>query len=76
MYAGALVFVLLIGSWPIDYFGRRPMLWAVQIFMLIAAIIEMFATNWTHWVAAKILNVGFSADVASSTGSRLLAADM
>lgn len=33
------------------------MLVAVQVFMLIAAIIEMFATNWTHWLAAKVLNV-------------------
>lgn len=25
--------------------------------MVIAAIIEVFATNWKHWLAAKILNV-------------------
>ncbi|CAK7234725.1 hypothetical protein SBRCBS47491_009046 [Sporothrix bragantina] len=58
-YAGALVVILLVGNWPIDRFGRRPALWAVQIFMIIAAIIECFATNWTHWLAAKIMN-GFS----------------
>ncbi|KAH8898754.1 general substrate transporter [Thozetella sp. PMI_491] len=55
-YAGALVVVLLVGNWPIDRFGRKPALWAVQIFMIIAAIIEVFATNWTHWLAAKFLN--------------------
>ncbi|KAL1852832.1 hypothetical protein VTK73DRAFT_9124 [Phialemonium thermophilum] len=59
VYAASVVAVLLIGNWPVDYFGRRPVLWAVQIFMIIAAIIEAFATNWTHWVAAKIMN-GFS----------------
>jgi hypothetical protein len=37
------------------------MLVAVQVFMLIAAIIEMFATNWTHWLAAKVLNVSHKA---------------
>ncbi|CAK7243333.1 MAG: hypothetical protein STHCBS139747_004851 [Sporothrix thermara] len=58
-YAGALVVILLVGNWPIDYFGRKPALWAVQIFMIIAALIECFATDWTHWLAAKIMN-GFS----------------
>jgi SP family general alpha glucoside:H+ symporter-like MFS transporter len=52
-----LVVILLVGNWPLDRFGRKPMLWAVQIFMIIAAIIECFATNWTHWLAAKIMNV-------------------
>jgi len=33
------------------------MLIATQVFMLIACLIEMFATNWTHWIAAKVLNV-------------------
>ena len=56
-YAGALVVILLVGNWPIDYFGRKPALWAVQIFMIIAALIECFATDWTHWLAAKIMNV-------------------
>lgn len=56
-YAGSLVVILLIGNWPIDRFGRKPALWAVQIFMIIAALIECFATNWTHWLAAKIMNV-------------------
>ncbi|RSH93597.1 hypothetical protein EHS25_006242 [Saitozyma podzolica] len=59
IYAGSLVVILLVGNWPLDRFGRKPMLWAVQIFMIIAAIIECFATNWTHWLAAKIMN-GFS----------------
>ncbi|KAL1907773.1 hypothetical protein Sste5344_006400 [Sporothrix stenoceras] len=58
-YAGSLVVILLVGNWPIDRFGRKPALWAVQIFMIIAALIECFATNWTHWLAAKIMN-GFS----------------
>jgi hypothetical protein len=57
VYAGALVLVLLVGNWPVDRYGRKPALWAVQVFMIIAAIIEVFATNWTHWLAAKILNV-------------------
>jgi hypothetical protein len=35
------------------------MLIATQVFMLIACLIEMWATNWTHWIAAKILNVNF-----------------
>lgn len=26
--------------------------------MMIAAIIEIVATNWKHWLVAKILNVG------------------
>lgn len=60
VYAGALVVVLLVGNWPVDRFGRKPALWAVQIFMIIAAIIEIFATKWTHWLAAKILNVSNS----------------
>jgi uncharacterized membrane protein len=33
------------------------MLIATQVFMLIACLIEMWATNWTHWIAAKVLNV-------------------
>jgi hypothetical protein len=33
------------------------MLIATQMFMLIACLIEMWATNWTHWIAAKVLNV-------------------
>lgn len=57
MYAGALVVVLLVGNWPVDRFGRKPALWAVQVFMVIAALIEVFATNWTQWLAAKVLNV-------------------
>jgi MFS family permease len=57
-YAAALVAILLIGSWPVDKFGRKPALWAVQVFMMIAAIIEIVATNWKHWLVAKILNVG------------------
>lgn len=56
-YVGAQMLFLLVGNWPIDYFGRRPMLWLTQILMLAAAIIELFATNWTHWLGAKILNV-------------------
>ncbi|OAA66499.1 Sugar/inositol transporter [Niveomyces insectorum RCEF 264] len=59
IYSGALVAVLLVGNWPIDRFGRKPALWAVQIFMIIAALIEVFATNWKHWLVAKIFN-GFS----------------
>lgn len=35
------------------------MLIATQVFMLIALLIEMWATNWTHWIAAKILNVSW-----------------
>lgn len=57
VYAGALVVVLLVGNWPVDRFGRKPALWAVQVFMIIAALIELFATNWKHWLVAKILNV-------------------
>lgn len=57
VYAAALVAILLVGNWPVDRFGRKPALWAVQVFMIVAAIIEMFATNWTHWLAAKLLNV-------------------
>lgn len=57
MYAGALVVVLLVGNWPVDRFGRKPALWAVQVFMVIAALIEIFATNWTHWLVTKIPNV-------------------
>lgn len=33
------------------------MLYLTQVLMLIAALVEMFATDWTHWLAAKILNV-------------------
>jgi MFS family permease len=57
VYTGAQVLILLIGHWPIDKFGRKKMLILTQVFMFIACLIEMFATNWTHWVAAKILNV-------------------
>jgi hypothetical protein len=35
------------------------MLIATQVFMLIACLIEMWATNWTHWIAAKVLNVSY-----------------
>jgi MFS family permease len=47
----------MVGSWPLDYFGRKPMLIMTQVFMLVACLIEMFATKWTHWLAAKIMNV-------------------
>lgn len=57
VYTGAQVLVLIFGSWPLDHLGRKPMLIMTQVFMLIACLIEMFATNWTHWLAAKILNV-------------------
>lgn len=60
-YAAALIVILLVGSWPVDKLGRKPALWAVQVFMIIAAIIEIFATNWKHWLAAKILNVRMAA---------------
>jgi SP family general alpha glucoside:H+ symporter-like MFS transporter len=57
VYAASVVCILLVGSYPIDRFGRKPMLIATQVFMLIACLIEMWATNWTHWIAAKVLNV-------------------
>lgn len=44
-----------------DRFGRKPALWMVQVFMIIAAIIEIFATSWKHWLAAKVLNVSSKA---------------
>ncbi|CAG9984749.1 unnamed protein product [Clonostachys byssicola] len=67
-YAAALVAILLIGSWPVDRFGRKPALWAVQVFMIIAAIIEIVATNWKHWLVAKILN-GFSVGLNHMTAT-------
>jgi len=57
VYTACVVCILFVGSYPIDRFGRRPMLIATQVFMLIACLIEMWATNWTHRIAAKVLNV-------------------
>lgn len=44
-----------------DHLGRKFMLIMTQVFMLIACLIEMFATTWTHWLAAKIMNVSYLA---------------
>jgi hypothetical protein len=47
-------------------------MWMVQIFMLIAAIIEIFAVNWKHWLAAKILNVRKESVIHNGTKLRML----
>jgi SP family general alpha glucoside:H+ symporter-like MFS transporter len=51
------ILVLFLGTWPADKFGRKPMILLIQVFMAIACLIEMFATHWTHWLAAKMMNV-------------------
>jgi hypothetical protein len=33
------------------------MILLIQVFMAIACIIEMFATTWPQWMAAKMMNV-------------------
>ena len=71
VYAASVVCILLVGSYPIDRFGRKPMLIATQVFMLIACLIEMWATNWTHWIAAKVLNVCHTSGSADERVFRL-----
>lgn len=46
-----------IGSYPADRFGRRWMIFFVQIIMIGAAILEQFAVHWTHWLGARLLDV-------------------
>ena len=72
IYAGAFIFALLIGHWPVEKFGRKPVLWLVQLLMLVAALVEMFAKNWKIWAIAKVLNVrchSVSRDHCSSSGT-------
>jgi hypothetical protein len=61
---GAQILVLIICAWfpPHDRFGRKPVLFAVQAFMMIACIIEMFAKSWGVWALAKAFNVSHPAD--------------
>lgn len=33
------------------------MILMIQVFMAIACLIEMFATTWPQWMAAKMMNV-------------------
>lgn len=47
----------MVGSFPADRFGRKPMLFLIQFIMIIACLVEMFATQPNHWIAAKVLNV-------------------
>lgn len=47
-----------IGSYPTDKFGRRWMIFVVQIIMAGACILEQLATHWTHWLGARFLDVG------------------
>lgn len=36
------------------------MILLIQVFMAIACLIEMFATTWPQWMAAKMMNVSRS----------------
>ena len=56
-YTVCYILVLFAGTWPADKFGRKPMILLIQVFMAIACLIEMFATTWPHWLAAKMMNV-------------------
>lgn len=56
-YTIAYIVSLIAGTWPSDKFGRKAMLLVIQVLFAAACILEMFATNWTHWLGAKILNV-------------------
>lgn len=46
-----------IGSYPSDKLGRRWMILTVQVIMVGACILEQLATNWTHWLGARLLDV-------------------
>ena len=51
------MFGAFIGSYPTDKFGRKWMILIVQIIMIGAAILEQFATTWTQWLGARLLDV-------------------
>jgi len=55
----AQMVVLIVCAWypPHDRFGRKPVLFSVQVFMSIACLIEMFAKSWGVWAVAKVFNV-------------------
>lgn len=51
------MFGAFIGSYPTDKLGRKWMILIVQIIMIGAAILEQFATTWTQWLGARLLDV-------------------
>ena len=56
--AGSFVTVLIGSFWaPHDRFGRKPILYCVQVFMMAACLVEMFTSHWGVWAFAKFLNV-------------------
>jgi hypothetical protein len=57
MYTGAYIFILLLGTWPNDQFGRKFCLLFIQVFMAVACIFEMVAQDWHYWLVAKMFDV-------------------
>jgi MFS family permease len=56
-YTLGYIFALWGGTFPSDRFGRKPMILSIHLINICTVLTEMFATHWTHWLAAKILNV-------------------
>jgi MFS family permease len=51
------MFGAFIGSYPTDKFGRKWVILVVQVIMIGACILEQFATTWTQWLGARLLDV-------------------
>jgi MFS family permease len=67
----AAMFGAALGSYPADRFGRRWMMLLVQIIMIGGCVLEQLATDWTHWLGARLLDVSFCVLSECSRCSRL-----
>ncbi|RSH77861.1 uncharacterized protein EHS24_002927 [Apiotrichum porosum] len=56
IYSGAYIVALLLGGWPVDYFGRRASMLTLSVLMIAACLTEMFAREWVAWGMSKLLN--------------------
>ena len=58
VYTAGYIAILLCGSYPIDYFGRKWCILSVQVFLVASCLCQNLAKTSGVWAVGRLFDVG------------------